>query len=64
MSCGVGCRSGSDPELLWLQCRLAGAALIRLPAWEPPYAMHAALKREKKNTLLPKDANYQLRNDQ
>ena len=28
MSCGVGHRHGSDPELLWLWCRLAAAAMI------------------------------------
>ena len=27
-SCGVGCRCGSDPLLLWLWCRLAAATLI------------------------------------
>ena len=51
MSCGVGCRRGSDPELLWLWCRLAAVALIRPLAWEPPYAMGAAqemAKRKKK----------------
>ena len=28
VSCGVGCRCGSDPALLWLWCRPAAAALI------------------------------------
>ena len=28
MNCGVHCRHGSDPELLWLPCRLAALALI------------------------------------
>ena len=42
MSCGVGCRRGSD--LVWLWCRQAGAAPIRLLAWEPPYAAGAALQ--------------------
>ena len=28
VSCGVGCRCGSDPELLWLWCRLEATALI------------------------------------
>ena len=42
MSCGVGCRHGSDPALLW--CRLATAALIWPLDWEFPYAMGAALK--------------------
>ena len=48
MSCGVGHRQGSDTELLWLWCRLAAAALIQTLAWEPPYAVGAALKRQKK----------------
>ena len=43
MSYGVGRRRGSDPELLWLWCRLAAGPL----AWEPPYATDAALKRQK-----------------
>ena len=37
-----------DPALLWLWCRLAAAAPIRLLAWEPPYGTDAALKRKKK----------------
>ena len=28
MKCGIGRRLGLDPELLWLRCRLAAAALI------------------------------------
>ena len=35
MGCGVGCRCGSDPALLWR--RLAATALIRSLPWEPPY---------------------------
>ena len=46
MSCGVGCRRGSDPVLLWLGCRLAAIARMRPLAWEPPYALSAALKRQ------------------
>ena len=34
--------------LLWLWCRLAAAALIWPLAWKLPYAMHVALKRQKK----------------
>ena len=48
MSCGVGCRRGSDPELLWLWRRLAATAVIRLLAWEPPYAAGAALEKRQK----------------
>ena len=52
MSCGIGRRLGSDPTLLWLWCRVAVTALIRLLAWEPPYASGAALKRQKINKNL------------
>ena len=48
MSCGVGCRCGSDPELLWLWRRPAAVAPIRPLAWEPPNASGAALKKDKK----------------
>ena len=47
MSCGVGCRCSSDPEFLWLWCRLAAVAPIRPLARESPYAAGAALKRKK-----------------
>ena len=47
MSCGVGHRHSSDPELLWLWCRLVATALIGPLAWEPPYATGAALERQK-----------------
>ena len=36
--------------LLWLWCRPAAVAPIRPLAWEPPYAMGAALKKKKKKT--------------
>ena len=54
MSCGVGCRCGSDSALPWLWRRPAAAALIQPPAWEFPYAMGVALKRKKeeKKTVL------------
>ena len=61
MSCGVGCRRGSDPPLLWLWCRPAATAPIRPLAWELSCAMGAALeetkrpkqkKKEKKNILV------------
>ena len=35
-----------DPTLLWLWRRLPATALIRPLAWEPPYAVGAALKRK------------------
>ena len=34
-----------DPALLWLWCRLAATAPIRLLAWEPPYATGVALEK-------------------
>ena len=55
MSCGVGLRCGSDPELLWLWCRLVAAAPIRPLAWEAPYAARVAQeieKRQKKKYFL------------
>ena len=48
MSCGIGHRCGSDLELLWLWCRPATIARIQPLAREPPYAIGAALKRQKK----------------
>ena len=47
MSCGVGCRRGSDSMLLWLWCRLTAIAPIRPLAWEPPYATSVALEKTK-----------------
>ena len=47
MSYGVGHRHGSDLGLL---CRPADTALIRPPAWEPPYASGTILKRQKTKT--------------
>ena len=48
MSCGVGCRSGSDLELLWLWCRPMAKAPIGPLAWKTPYPMGVALKKTKK----------------
>ena len=48
MSCGVGCRCGSDPALLWLWRRLAAAAPIQTLVWELPYVVDVALKKKKK----------------
>ena len=48
MSCGVDCRCGLDPELLWLWLWLAATALIWPRAWELLYASGTALKSEKK----------------
>ena len=48
MSCGVGRRRGSNPQLLWLWHRLAATAPIRPLAWEPPYAVSEALTKDKR----------------
>ena len=54
VSCGVtGCRGGSDPELLWLWCRLAAAGLIQPLAWELPYALRATRAALNKQTNKP-----------
>ena len=63
MSCGVGCRLGLDPELLWLWCRPVAIALIRPLAWEPPYAAGAAqemTKRQKKEKKRKKKNEFPL----
>ena len=46
LSCGIGHRCSSDPELLWLWLRLQ----LRLDplAWEPPYAAEMALEKAKR----------------
>ena len=44
MSCGVGCRCGSDLVLLWNQ--LAAVAPIEPLAWELPYVMSVVLKKK------------------
>ena len=49
MSCGVGCRCGSDPELLWLWCRPAATGPIRPLAWKPPHAAGAVLEKTNNN---------------
>ena len=55
MSCGVGRpRCGSDVVLLWLWYMTAAVALIHRLAWEPPYAVGAALKRPKKKKKFGK----------
>ena len=55
MSCGVGCRRGLDPALLWLWRRPVATAPIQPLAWEPPYAMGAALKIQKSMRSLGAD---------
>ena len=64
MSCGVGCRHGLDPPLLWLWHRQVASAPIGPLAWKPPYAVGMALKRQKKkkkrkeNALSPVSRNF------
>ena len=53
VSYSVDCTCGSDPELLWLWCRLVAIAPIQPLAWEPPYAA---------STALPKQANKRKQN--
>ena len=48
MRCGVGRRHALDPELMYLWHRPAARALIGPLAWEPPYAVGVAPKRQKK----------------
>ena len=47
MSCGIGHRRCLDSALLWLWPRLVATVLIGPLAWEPPYAVGAALKDKK-----------------
>ena len=46
VSCGIGCRWGWDPALLWLWQELVATALIQPLAWELPYATGTALKNK------------------
>ena len=58
MSCGIGHRCGWDPALLWLWRRLAATAPIRPLAWESPYAMGVALKRQKDKKRKKEKCSY------
>ena len=60
MSCGVGHRCGLDLVLLWLWCRPVVTALIQPLAWEPPYAMGAALKRPKQKQKQKPENSFSL----
>ena len=51
MCCGIGHRQDSDPKLLWLWCRPAATAPIRPLAWEPPFALGAALEKAKRQKI-------------
>uniref|UniRef100_A0A8D0S463 L1 transposable element RRM domain-containing protein n=1 Tax=Sus scrofa TaxID=9823 RepID=A0A8D0S463_PIG len=50
MSCGVGCRRGSDPVLLWLWHRPVATAPIQPLVWEVPYATGVAQEKAKNKT--------------
>ena len=47
MSCGEGCRCGSDLVPLWLWCSTAAAAPTGPLTWELPYATCVAIKIKK-----------------
>ena len=48
MSCGIGCRQGSDPAVLWFCRRPAAKVLIRPLAWESPYASESSPRKGKR----------------
>ena len=48
MSCGAGCRHGSDPALLWVWRGPVATVPIGPLAWEPPYAVGAAQEMAKR----------------
>ena len=64
MNCDVGQRRGLDHTLLWLWHRLAVAALIRLLAWELPYAQGAALKSKNRSSRRGSAEMNLTRNDE
>ena len=63
MNCGVGCRCGSDPTLLWLWCRPTAIAPIRPLAWELLYAMGVALKNKQQKTKQKQRIDSYIRPD-
>ena len=61
MSCGIGCRHGLDPALLWLWLwyRLAAIAPIQPRAWDLPYPTGVALKSApSKKKKKKKESSY------
>ena len=54
MSCGVGCRRGSDPMLLWLWYRPEATGPIQPLTWEPPYAAGVALEKAERQKKINK----------
>ena len=53
MSCGVGCKCGSDLQLLWLWHRPETTALMGPLAWELPCDAGAALEKTKEKKKGP-----------
>ena len=47
LSCGVGCRCGSDVALLWLWCRLAAVGPMQPLTQELSYTVGVSIKRKK-----------------
>ena len=62
MSCGVGCRCGWDPVLLWLWCRPPVTATFSPLAWEPPYDRGAALGKSKRQKTKPNKSKNKHKN--
>ena len=52
MSCGIGCRQGTDLTFLWLWLRPVARVPIQPLTWDPPYAMDVALKNKKKKRQM------------
>ena len=59
MSYGVGQRHGLDPKLLWLWHRPAAVAPIRPLAWESPFAVGAALEKDKRQKNKTKQKHHE-----
>ena len=55
---------GKDLVLLWLWCRLAATAPVRLLAWEPPYAAGVTLEKTKKKKKKKKEKKKKNRRNQ
>ena len=52
VSCGIGCRCGSDPALMWLWPKLVGTALSRPPSLEISIYHECGPKKK-----IPKDVH-------
>ena len=51
MSCGIGCRRGLNPALLWQRPAAAAPNGLGPLAWELPYAAGGATPPQKKEKL-------------